>query len=354
MAILDEDELLTAEEAALAALEPPDRRQILARRAAALGVGVAVIVLVALGAKGCFDARKERALKDYVRDVTALTDEARQISEDFFNLLENPGTATTLEVEAEVKASRGAADGLVSRVEKLGAPSKLSDAQAGLEETFELRRDALAVISDRIATAFGREGRREAVTEIAEQMQVFLASDVIYRLRAASELREVLSTGEVDAEVPESQFLPEVEWLDANRVSEALARVRGGGAAAPGVHGLGLIDVIASPGDITLSATTPTTLPAGENPSLTVQVQNQGESDENDVNVTVRITGGGEAIELTRSINRIVRGETQAVTIPISPTPEAGRSLTVEVEVEAVPGERVEDNNKATYTVLYS
>lgn len=339
-------------------LRPPQtRQQLMLRRLGAVALGLIVLVLLVFGVRGCLDARQDRAARDYVRSLQALTQESAQISKDFFSVIDDPGELTPLDFESEIKSNRGALETLVNRAEKLDAPDEMSEAQEAVVLTYELRRDAVRSIAGNIAKALGREGRKEAVSEIAGQMQALLASDVIYSQRAVPEIQRALKRREIDGvEVPRSRFLPSdgIEWLNPNRVGEALSAVRGTRqAATPGVHGMGLIEVIATPGDSRLDPSTPTALQADGTPTLQVKVQNQGESDETDVNVTVKLTGGSEPIELERSINKIAAGESQTVNIPISPSPPTGTDLEVEVEVVPVPGEKVTDNNKATYTVRY-
>ena len=77
-----------------------------------------------------------------------------------------------------------------------------------------------------------------------------------------------------------------------------------------------------------------------------MQVQNQGESTENGVTVSVSVDGGNP---IQQDISTIGAGETASVTIPLTPTPKG--ETTLEVEVETVPGEQVSTNNKASYTV---
>ena len=87
---------------------------------------------------------------------------------------------------------------------------------------------------------------------------------------------------------------------------------------------------------------------AEETPEVEVEVQNQGESTENGVTVSVSAEGntlrGG-------SIGSIGAGETGTVTIPLTPAPKG--TVTLEVKVEPVPGEKVSENNEASYTVEF-
>src|SRR6476659_6542991 len=58
----------------------PERQQIMLRRGLALGGGLVVVVLIVLGVKGCLDARAERELSDYARNVTQIVQETTQTS----------------------------------------------------------------------------------------------------------------------------------------------------------------------------------------------------------------------------------------------------------------------------------
>ena len=82
-------------------------------------------------------------------------------------------------------------------------------------------------------------------------------------------------------------------------------------------------------------------------PEVEVEVQNQGESTEN--GVTVSVTAGGNT--LRESISTIPAGETASATIALTPAPKG--TVNLEVDVEPVPGEQVADNNKASYTVEF-
>jgi subtilase family serine protease len=77
-------------------------------------------------------------------------------------------------------------------------------------------------------------------------------------------------------------------------------------------------------------------------------VQNQGDSTESGVTVSVTVNGG-QPIE--QQISSIAPGETQTVKIPITPAPKG--QATLDVEVHPVPGEQVSDNNKASYQVTF-
>jgi hypothetical protein len=327
----------------------PEHQQILLRRGLALGAGLIVAILLVLGVKGCLDARANRALSDYSRNVTQIVDETQQTSKAFFGKLSDPGSLSVTEFVAEVSADRSAMDNYRTRVDGLSAPGDMGHAQNALELAYELRGSAMTEIANKMSTALGDVGSEQATAAVAGQMQKLMAGDVLYATVVRPEIDAVLANNGIEgSDVPKSVFLPEgTKWLDPTAVSSALGSVSGStGSATPGVHGLGLIG--ASVNGTELSPESTTSVSAEGTPEVEVQVQNQGESTENGVTVSIEVNGGGA---VQQDINSIAAGETESVTIPLTPAPKG--ETTLEVEVETVPGEQVSSNNKAGYTVTF-
>lgn len=325
------------------------RRQIMQRRLTAFGAAILIIILLVLGVRGCLDARKTRAFENYANDLTTLVNESNQLAEGFFGRLENSGQASDLSFEAEINADRGTAEGLLSRARTLDAPDEIASGQSDVVLAFELRRDGLAQIASQIKTALGDKGRNRAIRQIANDMRMFLASDVLYE-RGRTQIVGTLDTEGIDATVPESQFLPNnPDYLDPAVVEAGLTGAGGDGDVS-GVHGMGLISV--SVGGVALTQGAEATV-SGAGAELAAEVQNQGESTESDVVVRFTLSGGGDTIRGQETISTIAAQESQTVTLPISPPPPTGTSMDLEVEVEPVPGERVEDNNVAEYTLIF-
>ncbi|HET9163137.1 MAG TPA: CARDB domain-containing protein [Solirubrobacterales bacterium] len=327
----------------------PERQQILLRRGLALGAGLLILILIVLGVRGCLNARKHRALSDYAGNVTQILDETEQTSKRFFGKLADPGKLSVTEFVAEVNADRSAMDNYVSRVDSLDAPGDMGSAQRALELTYELRGAAMTEIAEQMSTALGDVGAEKATEKITRQIGVLAAGDVVYAEVARPEINGVLATNGIEGDdVPESVFVPEgTKWQDESTVSGALASVSGssGGASTPGVHGLGLLST--SIDGTELSSEEATTVSAEETPEVEVQVQNQGESTENGITVSVTVNGS----TLTGDISSIEAGATETATIPLTPAPKG--ETTLEVEAEPVPGEEVSENNEASYTVIF-
>jgi len=318
------------------------------RRGLALGGGLIVLILIVLGVKGCLDARANRELSDYARNVTQIVEETEQTSESFFGKLTDPGGLSVTDFVTEVNADRSAMDNYAARIDGLSAPGDMGNAQDSLELVYTLRSDAMGEIADKMRTALGDAGAAKAIAGITRQMQKLLASDVLYESVVRPEIDGVLETnGITDSDVPKSPFLPDgTKWLEESTVSAALTGISGGSSETGGLHGLGLSGVSIDGSELGEETVT-IALEEEATPELEVAVQNLGESTENEVGVSVSVNG----TELEGSIESIEAGEIGSVSIPLVPVPSG--ETTLEVNVNPVPGETVTDNNEESYSVIF-
>ncbi len=316
------------------------------RRGLALGGGLILLILIVLGVKGCLDARANRKLSDYARNVTQIVEETQQTSESFFTKLEEPGSESVTDFVEQVNADRSAVDSQASRIDDLGAPGDMSHAQSNLELSYQLRASAMDEIAEKMSTALADNGAAKATATIAKQMQKLLASDVIYEQVVRPEVDGVLAdNGISDSDLPESTFLASEKWLEESAVSSALGAISGEETAGvSGVHGTELAGVSVNGTELIEGA--PTTIAGEEGAEVEVSVTNSGESTENGVNVAVTYEGN----TVKGEIDELPLGETGTALIPLTPTPSG--EVTLEVEVEAVPGEHLTENNEAVYTLL--
>ena len=337
-----------------------DRQTLLVRRSIAAGAALLILILLVVGFRGCLNARSERALKDYVQDADALGQESAQQGRALFQVLSaRGGRDQAVDIENALNQLRTGSAALVDRARELDVPDDAAQTQRYLLESLEFRRDGLAAVADALPTALGDQERREGTDRVAAQMQAFLASDVVYSQRFVPGLQSTLRQKELQGEVrvPRSQFLPDIEWLDPGFVADRVSGIRtgrGGGdrKAEPGLHGNGIGSVTL--GGQALSPGGSATVKLSDDLEFEVGVANQGESTETDVNVRVRVGEGDDAIEAEEPLDTIAAGETKTVTIPFSEQPPTGQNVPIEVEIEAVPGEDKTDNNKQTYSAIFT
>jgi hypothetical protein len=328
------------------------------RRLVAFGVGILVLLLLVLLFRGCLNSRKENAYRDYVREVSALVQESDGESRNLFRVLTAPDSASDVDVENQLNTFSGQAGQLLERSAQIDHPGELDGAQRFLEEVFKFRRDGVAAIARQLPAASAQRGDQQKGSEqIAASMQNFLTSDVIYQTRVVPNLRSALDDKGLGGQpIPRSKFLPNVQWLDPATVGDRVGKLGGSGAsdkaATPGLHGTGVAS--ATLGGQALTPGASANIAATENLSLTVQVANQGENTETGVKVSVTIGRGADTIKASKELDTIAAGETKSVEIPITDTPPTGQNIPVNVDVAKVPGEKKVDNNKASYSAIFT
>ena len=331
---------------------------MMVRRSIAAGAGLIVFILVVLLFKGCLDSRKESAINDYVRDVDALVKESNNQGEGVFQQLEGGDGASAVEAENALNGYRVDSAQLVDRARDLDPPDDLDPAQRYLVETLDFRADGIDEIADQLPNALGEgEAQKGAAEDIARAMQAFLASDQIYFRRVLPAINEVLRTEGLKGAIDTTEFLTDLDWLDPTEVASRIGGIEGGdtadGDAAPGLHGNGLGAVILDGTTLVPGGSTTVTLSA--NPTIEVQVLNQGENTETDVPVRATIGSGSDAVEAEAVLGEIAAGETQTVEIPIDDTPPTGQAVPIEIEIETVPGEDpAVGNNTGEFSVIFT
>lgn len=331
-----------------------DRQTLMVRRSLAAGASVLVLIFLVFGVRGCLESRKESAMRDYVGDAEALVTESNQQSKVLFELLGGSEGVGEVEIANALNGYRGQAAQLVDRARALDPPGELETAQRYLVEVLDFRHDGINAIADEIPAAIAGEGQQGgAATGLAFNMRSFLASDQLYLRRFQPLTERALSDEGIPQKIEDSEFLPDVIWLQPAEVATRVTQLggQGDGEAAPGLHGNGV-------GTVTLGGQTLT--PGGSN-SITisddlafeVQVANQGENTEADVKVKVTV-GDRDPIELEKILDVIAAGETNTVNVPLGQRPPTGEQVPIRVEIEPVSGEEKTDNNVAEFSVIFT
>ena len=205
------------------------------RRTLAIGAALLVLILLVLAFRGCLNARGEQAIKDYVGESSELIDQSKLEGNQLFELLGGSGDQDdAVDAANVVNGLRSESATLVDRANDLDVPDEVSSAQENLLDALELRRDGLAAVANALPGALADEERRESTGDIAEMMQVFLASDVLLKYRFRPNLEQALRdedlTGEVS--VPKQDELEFVPGCPVGR-----SRLRGRSDRRPARHG---------------------------------------------------------------------------------------------------------------------
>jgi len=156
--------------------------------------------------------------------------------------------------------------------------------------------------------------------------------------------------------IASSRFLPDLQWLTPDFVSQQLGSSGGSGKsrgkASPGTHGHALTSVAV--GSQTLSAGTTAHIPSNPAPVFSVTFLNGGSNDETNVRVKVSIAGAGKPLDTVKTVPRTTAG--QSTTVSVTPTGRVpvGQTVTIKVTVEPVLGETKNDNNSLTFQAIFS
>jgi hypothetical protein len=332
-----------------------DQHTLMVRRLVAAGIAIVVFIVLVLLISGCLKSAKVQSLRDYNREVTQLASESEtQVSHPLFSALAGAGSKSALDVEVQVDQLRIKAQSIATHAKELSVPGEMVGAQRDFLLTLDFRVEGITKIAALLPTALGGQ-RKEATEKIAGDMELFLASDVIYSQRVVPLIQQTLvSNGIHGLGTATSRFLANIGWLDPTM---ALSRITGQSAAAsqtgiaPGNHGDGLVSV--SVGANTLEAEPALNhISGGSNPTFTVTVEDAGENTETNVKVDVTVTAGGKQFKASHTINQIQRGQKANVEIPIGGVP-LGVAAKIEAYVEPVPGETELENNKKTYLAIF-
>ena len=203
----------------------------------------------------------------------------------------------------------------------------------------------------RAALSDDPEAAQWAISEIAGAMQLFLTSDVIHETRTFPVIRAALAEAEVGGQtIQRSEFLPGIEWLATDPAAEALGqppssrRRREPGrraGARPPRHGARLRD--GRRPDAPTRA--PNRIPTTERDFI-VTFTNQGEIDETNIQVVLRIEGARrpDPGRPARS-SPCRRARRREATLALTEAPPLDQPVTIRVEVRPVPGEDVGEHS---------
>jgi hypothetical protein len=345
-----------------------DAQTVLVRRMIAGIVGLLVLLVLFFGVRACNNSRHKNALRDYTSRVTQIGTESQNQGETLFKALDGAAQTSPTELYQNVLGIKGSADQSLKQAEALSVPGDMTNAQQSLLIALELRRNGLQKVSDDIKNALGDEGDNadKAINGIAGQMRAFDASDVLYTARVQPFMKAALEDAGVGGTITPSQFLREISWVAPAFVAQKLDTKLSSGSDAggdntnknqptgPGLHGTGLNAT--SYGNVTLSPTASNRLTYVKGQPFTVAFTNQGDNDEFNVKVTLKIqlaSGSGTPITLNKTVPQIAKGEKATVELPLNREPPLGAVVNVNVTVAKVPGEEKTDNNKSTYPTLF-
>lgn len=329
---------------------------LIRRRIAALVGGVVALIVIVLLINGCVKSKRQQSLKDYNSAVGRLVQESSsQVSRPLFGALTNATSKSALDVELQIDQLSKVAQELAARARDMSVPGDMVSAQRNVLTTFGLRAEGMAKVALLMPKMLSGQSTQIS-SQIAGEMEVFLASDVIYSQRAAPLIQQTLSADGIQGlTLAAERFLPNLGWLDA---STTLSRITGQASSSgqsqtvTGNHGSALKGVSVGTNTLTPEPTL-NHISGGSSPTFAVQVENSGEFNETSVKVDITISAGGKQYKATHVVDKTEPGKTVNVEIPVTGVP-LGAAAKIQVNVEGVPGENDLENNKNTYLAIFA
>jgi hypothetical protein len=344
-----------------------DRETLLVRRLIFFFAAAVLVIVLGFLVKSCNASRRDNALREYNTRVSDIAVASRDTGKQLFDALGQGSSQSGQALYTQIVGWKSDTETQLNQAKAFKVPSQMRGAQDSLLIALELRRDALAKIATSIKPALADEGDAAdaAIKALAGDFNALNASDVLYHARVQPLILNGLKGVSGAPTVEPSPFLPEISWVSPQYVASKLGQqlstsgTSGGDGnksnqpTGPGLHGTGLNGT--SYGNVTLNPTVSNRLTYVSGQAFSVSFTNQGDNDEFNIKVTLKITkqSGGAPITLSKTVPRAAKGEKVLVTLPLNKPPPLDTIVLISVNVAAVPGEKKTDNNKASYPSLF-
>jgi hypothetical protein len=318
---------------------------------------VALFVVFGLLIQSCASTSKHDSYANYMNDVAKIARGSQEDGVAVANALTSASKAASIS-----STLRGIADQErqnVKQAQSLDPPGPLRPENEQLIEALQLRISGV----DNLAKAIEELAPKKTTGETAileAQSDRLLASDVVWSDLFQGPSRTVMSNeGVKGVQVPDSTFVANRQLFAETSLNLMLSRLRGAstGGQVSGLHGTNIVGTKAQPGNLTLSTSTENTVTATPNLAFAVTVEDSGEAQEVNIQVTMTLKkdGGGKPIVQTKKIAVINPGQKKVVSFTgINTSGFFAVKSHLEMDVKPVQGETRTDNNHASYPIILS
>ena len=329
---------------------PPGGPQLYRLGVLIAGAIVLAVILI-LVVNSCRNNQKVSAYENYVESVSTIAAQSEELGKQLNTQLTTPGI--TLEaLRGDVDGLRQQQEQILRRAQELEPPGPLIEQQQALVETMQFRVNGLDGLATGLEQVAQTSNADESGQLLASQAQRLVASDVIYADAFQSPTETVLEEqGVSNVPVPASKFVQNPEFGSPTQWKQTVARLTQSPESG-GLHGNGIQAVRVQPGDQTLSPNEDNTIESSSDLQIEVLVQNSGDSQETQVEVTLTIQQDPQ-IQKKQVIDVINPGETKTVIFRNFGELSFATSTILKVAVEPVQGEQNTDNNTAQYPVIF-
>lgn len=334
----------------------PSNLTPLLRLVALIGLAILIVVLLAVWIEGCASDRKRDRYSNYMTEIGAIGTQSSKLGADLSTLLTTPGVKQE-DLDAKLGGYVQRAEAQMQAAEDLKVPGPLHDSNEGAVDALDLRVIGLTGLRKTFQETVNASDATEVGLRLADQMQRFQASDVVWSDLFRLPAQQVLTDEGIEGvPVPSSEFLPSDDLTTPSALASVWQRVQGAatGGTTSGLHGSGIAYVKAMPSGQLLSTTTETTIKVSTELAFEVGVEDTGDSQEVRVKVTLTIPKQPDPIVKTSTLPIIDPGETKAVTFQVGALVPFGEQIKIKVDVDPVQGETNTANNSYEYPVIFT
>ena len=344
---------------------PLDERTVLARRAGAIAALVVVVVVVVFGLRAYLTSQQTQALKDYNSNVTTLLqNEQQQVAQQFFGTLNNIAGTSGQALTAD--QSNLYQDAVTARMDAQTAagwsvPGSCADAQRDLLIVLDMRYEAIDKVQAAIVQAITGPGGDAQIKDIAGDMGMIYASDILYKVRVAPLIEQALTNAGIQiggGAVYGAPFLPDQSWTTAGYVAGKILGYTPpalGGAVGTGPHGHTLVDVLVGGTALAQGSGVINPITYTKGLTFTVDFSNDGANDEFNVHTQLTLSSASTStLTASQETRETQPGNTYSATLGFPQTPPIGPVLKLTAAVLPVAGEKDLSNNTQVYYVRFS
>ena len=323
-----------------------------------VGFAILIVVLLVLWVSSCGGTSKATAYRNYMAKASVIGTGSQKVGKQLLAALNTAGIKAA-ELDPKIRNLAQQEQQRVASAQAIVPPKALADVHARLLEALRLRVTGLKGLAAVFGTPAIVKDSAETARKLAVQAQRLVAADVVWAdlFKSAADV-ELQLQGIAGVTVPASDLLggndlgSSSTWLPIlQRISGAAT---GGGATATGLHGMGLVAVKVLPAGTLLSPSAETTIVAKTNLGFEVTVEDTGDNQEVQVNVTLTILQSPSSIVKKAVIDQINPGEQKTVVFNNLGPVQFAKKTSVKVDVTPVPGEKSTANNSAEYPVIFS
>lgn len=314
---------------------------------------IVLAVILILAVNSCRANQKQAEYKDYMSEVTDVATESEALGKQLNTRLATPGIKLE-DLRGDVEGLSQQQEQVLRRAEELQPPGPLVEQQRSLIEAMQFRVNGLDGLAQAFAKVAQSSNATEAGAQLATQASRLLASDVVWDDLFRAGAQQVLQEqGVTNVVVPDSNFVQNVGLVSTSEWQLVVKRLTQTPQSG-GLHGNMIAGVRVQPGGRTLSPSEDNTVEASDRLAFQVLVQNSGDNQEAQVEVTLVIQQSPQPIRRKQVIDLINPGQTKTVTFRDLGQVSFSTRTTVRVNVEPVAGENNTSNNTAEYAVIFT